>query len=102
MPSGTSFTLNPIGYIILCTVQKFCINRKGRTGGGGWGHPHGAVHRAAARLGCKGAMVGTGWAASRPGCMNRLWKRYSHSVVGLFLAGKAAICSGFIPSREGC
>ena len=54
------------------------------------GHPQGAVHMAAARLGCKKAMVGTGWANSRPGCMNRLRKRYSHHLGGSFLAGKAA------------
>ena len=41
----------------------------------------------AARLGCKSAVVGTG---SCPGCMDRLRKRYSHLVGGLFLAGKVA------------
>ena len=50
----------------------------------------GAMHMAAARLGCKRAMVGTRWANSHPGCMNRLRKHYSHLVGGLFLAGKAA------------
>ena len=44
----------------------------------------------AARLCCKSAMVGTGWANSCPGCMDRLRKRYSHLVGGSFLAGKAA------------
>ena len=42
------------------------MSRKGETGGGGWGHLQGAVHMAAARLGCKRAMVGTEWANSRP------------------------------------
>ena len=32
----------------------------GGTGGGGWGHPQGAVHMAAARLGCKRTVVGQG------------------------------------------
>ena len=57
------------------------------TGGGGWGHLQGAVHMAAARLSCKKAMLGTGWANSHPGCMNR--KCYSHLVGSLFMAGKA-------------
>ena len=48
------------------------------------------MHMAAARLGCQSAMVGTGWANSCPGCMDRLRKRYSHLVAGSFLAGKAA------------
>ena len=48
------------------------------------------MHRVAARLGCQSAMVGTGWANSCPGCMDRLRKRYSltHLVGGSFLAGK--------------
>ena len=46
--------------ICLCALAcGFCIRRKGRTGGGGWGHPQGAVHMVAARLGYKQAMVGT-------------------------------------------
>ena len=52
-------------------VRRFCGCRKGGTGGGGWGHPQGAVHMAATRLGCKRAMVTTEWANSHPGCMNR-------------------------------
>ena len=44
----------------LCTLAcGFCVSRKSGTGGVGWGHPQGAVHMAAARLGCKRAMVGT-------------------------------------------
>ena len=48
------------------------------------------MHVVAARLGCKSAMVGTVWANSCPGCMDRGRKRYSHPVGGSFLAGKAA------------
>ena len=40
----------------------------------------------AARTGCKRAMVGTGWANSRPGCIN---KHYFHLAGGSFLARKA-------------
>ena len=35
----------------LCRKMLACVSREGRTGGGGWGHLQGAVHRAAARLG---------------------------------------------------
>ena len=38
------------------------------TGGGGWGHPQGAVHMVAARLGFEKAMVGTGRATPHGGC----------------------------------
>ena len=58
--------------------HRFCVSRKGETGGGEWDHPQGAMHMAAARLGCKRTMVGTGWANSRPGCMSKLQKCYSH------------------------
>ena len=48
------------------------------------------MYMVAARLGCQSTMVGTRWANSCPGCMDRLRKRYSHLVGGLFLAGMAA------------
>ena len=57
---------------------RFCISRKGGTGGGGWGHPQGAVYMVAARLGFEKAMVDTGRATSYPDCMDRLGKHYSH------------------------
>ena len=44
----------------------------------------------AARLDYERAMVGTGWATSRPDCMDRLRKHYSHFSGGWFLASKAA------------
>ena len=59
--------LNPISYITLhrkdslwALAHWFCISRKGGTGGGSGGHPQGAVHMVAARLGFEKAMVGTG------------------------------------------
>ena len=50
----------------LCTlVCGFCVSRKGGGGGGGgWDHLQGDMHRVAARLGCKSAIVGTRWANS--------------------------------------
>ena len=40
-------------------------------------------------LGCKGALVGTGWAKSRSGCMNGVRKHCCHLARGSGLAGKA-------------
>ena len=48
------------------------------------------MHIVAARLGCERPMVGTMWASSRRGCMDRLRKHYSHLVVGPFLVRMAA------------
>ena len=48
------------------------------------------MHMVAARLGYERAMVGTGWATSRPDCMERLRRYYSYLVEGWFLAKKAA------------
>ena len=57
--------------IILHTQQKGW-DGGGGGGGGGLGHPQGAVHMVAARLGCKWVVVGTEWANSHPVCMNGL------------------------------
>ena len=46
------------------------------------------MHMVAARLGCQSAVVGTRWANSRPGCMDRLRKRYSHLVYRGFISGR--------------
>ena len=73
-----------------CALHRLCVSRKGGTGGVWWGHSQGVVHMAAARLGCKRTMVGTRWANSRPGCMSRLKKHYSHPSWSSFLAGKAS------------
>ena len=48
------------------------------------------MHMVAARLGCQNAMVGTRWANSCSGCMDRFRKCYSHLVGGSFPAGKTA------------
>ena len=82
-------------------AQRFCVSRKGGTGRGGWCHLQGVVHMAAARLGCKRAMVGIEWANSCPGCMNRPRKCYSHLLRGLFLAGKVAwALSEYLPTKN--
>ena len=67
----------------LCALaRRFCVSRKGGTGGGGWGHPQDAVHMAAARLGCKRTVVGTGWANSWAGCMSKL-RNYTLTIQGI-------------------
>ena len=56
---------------------------------------------AAARLGCKRTMVGTGWANSRPGCMSRLRKHYPHLSGGSFLAENTSLAlSGCLPIKS--
>ena len=67
----------------LCVLAtRFCVSRKGVTGGGGWGYPQGDMHMVAAILGCERVMDGTGWANLCPDCMNRLIKHYSHLIGG--------------------
>ena len=60
------------------------------------------MHMAAARLGCKRTMVGTGWANSHPGCMSRLRERCFHfSSRGSFLVGKAScVLSRCLPTKS--
>ena len=71
------------------------------TGKDEWGHPHSAVHMAAARLGCKSNMVSTRWTNSRSSRINRLRKHYSHLLGGSLLAGKAAWgFSGCLPTEN--
>ena len=58
------------------------------------------MHMVASRLSCESAMVGTGWANSCPGCMDRLRKCYFPLVGGSFLAGKAACSERVFDNRE--
>ena len=43
---------------------RFCVSRKGGTGGGGWVHPKGANSMAASGLVLRSNLVGTGRAIS--------------------------------------
>ena len=59
------------------------------------------MHMVPAVLGCKSAIVGTGWANSCPGCMDRLRKCYSHLVGDWFLAEKAAwVLSRYLTTKS--
>ena len=48
------------------------------------------MYMVAARLACQSTIVRTRLANSRPGCMDRLRKHFSHPVGGSFLADKGA------------
>ena len=82
-------------------VCGFCVSRKGGTGGGGWGHRRVLCTWQLLRLGCKRAIVGTGWVNSQTGCMNRLIKCYPYQLGGSFLSGKASLAlSRCLPSED--
>lgn len=92
--------------ISLRACARVLYQQKGGTGGGWWCHMQSAVHMVAAKLGCKRAMVGTGWAHSHPGCVNRLRERYSHLVgvhfwQGRLLGFRMGICQMRIKKRLG-
>ena len=70
----------------------FCVSRKGGTGGGGWSHPQGDMHMVAAGLGCKSAMVGTVWANSCSGCMDRHVTQGDMHMVAAGLGCESAMC----------
>jgi len=44
--------------------DRFCFCRKGRIGGGGWGHPKGADSMAVSGLCFENTLVGSEWATA--------------------------------------
>ena len=52
--------------------DRFCISRKGGTGGGVWVHPRGTNSAAMSGLSFRNTLVGTGWTISLILCTNRL------------------------------
>ena len=56
---------------------RFCVSRKGGTGGGGWVHPKGANSMAASGLVLRSDLVGTGRAISG---INAVRNKRSHLV----------------------
>jgi len=66
----------------------FCVNRKGGTGGGGWGQLKGANSMAVFRLSIGYTLVGTGWATSLLLFTNRLKKKVFHLIGPTFPAIK--------------
>ena len=80
-------------------TYRFCVSRKGGTGGSGWGHHWVLYTWQLLGLAVKRTMIGTGLANSRSGCMSRLRKCYTHLSGGSFLAGKAFwALSGCLPT----
>ena len=59
---------------------RFCVSRKGRTGGGGWVHPKGANSMAASGLILRSDLVGTGRAISVLFGINGIRNKRSHLV----------------------
>jgi len=59
---------------------RFCVNRKGGTGGGGWVHPKGANSMAASGLVFRSDLVGTGRAISILFAINGVRNKRSHLV----------------------
>ena len=41
-------------------MHGFCVNRKGGTGGDGWGHPQGDIHMVAVVVGVRKAWLALG------------------------------------------
>ena len=57
----TTLCTTSFSYTCCCScVCRFCISIKGGTGGGGWGHPQGAVYMVAIGLAVKGAWLAPG------------------------------------------
>ena len=59
---------------------RFCVNRKGRTGGGGWVHLKGANSMAASELIFRSDLVGTGRAIAILFGINGVRNKQSHLV----------------------
>ena len=65
---------------------RFCVSRKGGTGGGWWVHPKGANSMAVSGLACRKALVGTGRAISVLFGITGLRNKPSYLVGPSFLA----------------
>jgi len=68
---------------------RFCVSRKGGTGGGGWVHPKGAYTIATSGLVFRSNLVGTGRAISILFGINGVRNQQSHLVGPLFPEFKA-------------
>jgi len=74
--------------------DRFCVDGKGGTGGGGWMHPKGTNSMAVSGFSFGNTLIGSGWATSVLLCTNGLRKRSCHLVWHPFPAGS------FIPSLD--
>ena len=96
-----SYPFKPYGALWLhhtvhCAEKIVCAHLRAGSASALTGEVGGIIHRVPCTwwlLGLavsKGAIIGTRWAHSRPGCIDRLRKRYSHLIGSSFLAWKAA------------
>ena len=67
-------------------ILRFCVSRKGRTGGVGWVHPKGANSMAVSGLACRKDLVGIGEVISGFFGVNKLRNKPSYLVGPPFLA----------------
>ena len=49
-----------MSYLAMSLGDRFCVSRKGGTGGGGWVHPKGANSMAISGFACEKPLVGAG------------------------------------------
>jgi len=49
-----------MSYLAMSLRDRFCMSRKGRTGGGEWVHPKSANNVVISGLGCEKPLVGMG------------------------------------------
>jgi len=78
---------------------RFCVCRKGRTGGGGWVHPKGANSMAASGLVFRSNLVGTGRAISVLFGINGATNKRSHPVGPSFPRVEIISGSSFEPNN---
>ena len=74
--------------------DRFCFNRKGGTGGGGWVHLKGADSMAVSGLHFGNALVGSEWSTANFLCTNGLRKQSSRLARCPFSVGKPSSQSG--------
>ena len=68
-----ALTLPACSYVLMIHVIRFWTNKKSEIEGGGWAKSWCAVHMAAVLVGCRKALVGTGWAVSLLFSTNSHW-----------------------------
>ena len=74
--------------------DRFCYNRKGGTGGGGWVYPKGADSMAISGLSFRNTLVGSRWAIAVLLCTNGSRKQLSRLAQCPFPVGKLFSESG--------
>ena len=68
-----------MSHLAMSSGIRFCVSRKGGSGGGGWAHPKSADNMAVSGLGIEKPLV-LAWVISLLFCTNGLRKQSSHLV----------------------